>query len=184
MKTLKHQSPGDLESIRYVSKLLRNKATCKFPSNEYSTDHNREIKKDFWRYTTKYLDTDTNPCPTFNSETCTKYFKNIWRRICPDHVFVIPNWLPNLLAPKYEFQTLPPTYSQITRIIRLMKPNGSACPLDQISIIHFKRSAYLGSYLTAVIEQVWTSGKIPDAWKKAITIFITSILKSMVFPAI
>ena len=172
LKTLKHQSPGDLESIRYVFKLLRNKATCKFPCNEYSTDHNREIKKDFWRYTTKYLDTDTNPCPTFNSETCTKYFKNIWRRICPDQVFVIPNWLPNLLAPKYEFQTLPPTYSQITRIIRLMKPNGSACPLDQISIIPFKRSAYLRSYLTAVIEQVWTSGKIPDAWKKAITILI------------
>ena len=49
---------------------------------------------------------------------------------------------------------------------------GSACPLDQISIIPFKRLAYLRSYLTAVIEQVWTSGKIPDAWKKAVTVLI------------
>ena len=57
-----------------------------------------EKLKDFRRYTTKYLGTDMNSCPTFNLETCTKYFKNIWRRICPGHVFVIPNWLPNLLA--------------------------------------------------------------------------------------
>ena len=44
------------------------------------------------------------------------------------------------------------------------------CPLDQISISVFKHCPNLWSYLTAVLEQVWESGKIPEVWKKATTI--------------
>ena len=53
-----------------------------------------------------------------------------------------------------------------------MKASGSPCPLDQIPIIVFKRSAYLQSYLTAIINRIWVSGKIPKAWKKAVSILI------------
>ena len=53
-----------------------------------------------------------------------------------------------------------------------MKASGSPCPLDQISIICFKRCPYLRSYLTDVIRNVWISGIVPTEWKKAATILI------------
>ena len=40
-------------------------------------------------------------------------------------------------------------------IIRKMKSNGSPCPLDQILVIAFKRSVYLHSYLTKIIQVAW-----------------------------
>ncbi|CAB4022313.1 Hypothetical predicted protein [Paramuricea clavata] len=53
-----------------------------------------------------------------------------------------------------------------------MKPSGSPCPLDQISIICFKRCPYLRSYLTEIIHAAWSRGVVPSEWKKACTILI------------
>ena len=53
-----------------------------------------------------------------------------------------------------------------------MRASGSPCPLDQIPVIVFKRSAYLRSYLTVIMNRIWASGKIPEAWKKAVSILI------------
>ena len=53
-----------------------------------------------------------------------------------------------------------------------MKTSGSPSPLDQISIICFKRCPYLRTYLTELIQAVWLSGTVPDEWKKACTILI------------
>ena len=97
-------------------------------------------KNNVWRYTKLNLEAEEKPSPTFNLTKLT---------------FNIPDWIPNLLAPKYEFQTTPPTYAEITSIVRKMKSKGSACPLDQLSIIPFKKSAYLRSYLTEIINEVW-----------------------------
>ena len=80
--------------------------------------------------------------------------------------------MPVLPDPINEFDLTPPTNQQITNIIRKMKTSGSLCPLDQISIIRFKRCLYLRSYLTELIQAVWVSGNIPKEWKKACTILI------------
>ncbi|CAB3996693.1 Hypothetical predicted protein [Paramuricea clavata] len=53
-----------------------------------------------------------------------------------------------------------------------MKTSGSPSPLDQISIICFKRCPYLRTYLVELIQAVWLSGTVPDEWKKACTILI------------
>ena len=53
-----------------------------------------------------------------------------------------------------------------------MKPSGSPCPLDQISIICFKRCPYLRSYLTEIINTAWSAGVVPSEWKRACTILI------------
>ena len=53
-----------------------------------------------------------------------------------------------------------------------MKSNGSPCPLDQIPVIAFKRSVYLRSYLTKVIQVAWCNRTIPEAWKRAVTTLI------------
>ena len=46
-----------------------------------------------------------------------------------------------------------------------MKTSGSPCPLDQLSIICFKRCPYLRTYLTELIRSVWLSGTIPVEWQ-------------------
>ena len=81
-------------------------------------------------------------------------------------IFTIPSWIPTFNEPELAFDEAPPTYQQITKIIRKMKTSGSPCPLDQIPVIVFKRSAYLRSYLKAIINSIWASGKIPEAWRK------------------
>ena len=53
-----------------------------------------------------------------------------------------------------------------------MKSSASPCPLDQLSIICFKRFPYLRSYLTNIIHEIWKSQAVPTTWKKACTILI------------
>ena len=53
-----------------------------------------------------------------------------------------------------------------------MKSSGSPCPLDQLSIICFKRCPYLRTYLTELIRESWLSGIVPTEWKRACTILI------------
>ena len=73
---------------------------------------------------------------------------------------------------RIQYDLDPPTYQQITTIIRKMKASGSSCPLDQLSIISFKRCPYLRTYITELIRAVWLSGVVPTEWKKACTILI------------
>ena len=110
--------------------------------------------------------------PTFSMTECFSYFKNILVKVNPCKLFKIPNWIPMLPEPITEFDLTPPTYQQVTNIIRKMKTSGSPCPLDQISVICFKRCPYLRTYLTELIQAVWLSGAIPEEWKKACTILI------------
>ena len=98
--------------------------------------------------------------------------KNILAKVNPYKLFKIPNWIPMLPEPITEFDLTPPTYQQVTNIIRKMKTSGSPCPLDQISVICFKRFPYLRTYLTELIQAVWLSGTIPEECKKACTILI------------
>ena len=51
-----------------------------------------------------------------------------------------------------------------------MKSKGSACPLDQLSIIPF--NYLLNPHIYEIINEVWKSGRIPIIWKRAITILI------------
>ncbi len=92
--------------------------------------------------------------------------------INPTKTFKIPNWIPKFTSPQTQFNLDPPTYQEITNVIRKMKPSGSPCPLDQISIICFTRCPYLRSYLTEIIQAAWSCGVVPSEWKKACTILI------------
>jgi hypothetical protein len=95
---------------------------------------------------------DESMLPTFNMDDCLKYFKSVLTKINPNKIFQIPSWIPALDYPITAFDLEPPTYQQITNIIRKMKTSGSPSPLDQISIISFKRCPYLRSYLTELIQ--------------------------------
>ena len=76
-------------------------------------------------------------------------------------MFSIPSWIPKFSEPSTPFDLYPPTHQKVTRVIRRMKSSCSPCPLDKLSIICFKRCAYLRSILTEVIRVVWESCQVP-----------------------
>ena len=113
-----------------------------------------------------------NQKPSFGKKKCADYFKAAFKSLSPRRLFVIPSWIPRFKEPKHSFDTSIPTYAEITRIIRKIKSRGSPCPLDQISIILFKRSPYARSYITSIIQKIWEKGEVPKTWKKAVTVLI------------
>ena len=80
--------------------------------------------------------------------------------------------MPEYERPTVRFNRSPPTYQEITKIIKKMKTSGSPCPLDQISVIVLKRIPYLRSYSTVLIQNVWDTRHLPMNWKHAVTILI------------
>ena len=51
-----------------------------------------------------------------------------------------------------------------------MKSEASPCPLDQISVIPFKKCSNLRKFLWIIISSVWTRAEFPKAWKQGILI--------------
>ena len=103
---------------------------------------------------------------------CFNYFSKTLAAIHPTKLFPLPSWIPPLRNPEIPFNLDPPTYQQVTSVIRKMKASGSPCPLDQLSIICFKRCPFLRTHLTELIRAVWLSGSVPAEWKRACTILI------------
>ena len=87
-------------------------------------------------------------------------------------VFTIPSWIPKLKEPNIPFNLSPPTYQEITRIIKRMKFPGSSCPLDQISMICFKPYPHLRSFILNICTEVLRSNTLPAQWTKAAIILI------------
>ena len=110
--------------------------------------------------------------PLFNSDTCSHYFRKIFKRTV-NHVFTLPSWIPEFPEPtRCVFNSSMATYQEITRTVRRMKAGKSPCPLDQISVIVLKRCPYLRTYLGAIFQKVWLTKQISCAWKAATTILI------------
>ena len=176
LKKLKLEN-GNVTEIKFVAKKLRNvlnKITAEHNNNNETAevDHDHLISKNFWGYVKKYFKKKSSLLPSFNMAQCTSYFTKTFSALNPNKTFSIPSWIPKFASPQTPFNLDPPTYQEITNVIRKMKPSGSPCPLDQLSVICFKRSPYLRSYLTEIIHAAWSSGVVPSEWKKACTILI------------
>ena len=175
LKRLKSLKSAEMTpKIRYVSKLLRNKITPTKPNNAEisSIDHDREISNGFWGYCKNILEKPLRTAPTFSRDVCTAFFRGTFHCIRRAKTYVIPDWIPSLNAPTTSFDLRPPTYRELYKAIRRMKTSGSPCPLDQISIICFKRCPFLRSYLLTICQQVWASQTMPIQWQRAVTILI------------
>ncbi|ESN97798.1 hypothetical protein HELRODRAFT_177863 [Helobdella robusta] len=89
-----------------------------------------------------------------------KYFYNILHD--PFHnKFRLPNWVPTLQQPTIPCNHDPPTYPEIATVIRKCKLRAYPCPLDQISIIVFKKCPMLRTILHQLIVECWR-GQISD----------------------
>ena len=176
-KALKQLKLGDapLAEIQYVSRLLRSKLKHSALSSIASSSHkhhDRYISKNFWGFVKNVVDRPLKVLPSFSGEECTNHFLKMFSSTSPNRQFPIPSWIPALQQTSIPFNLEPPSYDKITNVIRRMKASGSPCPLDQISIICFKRCPYLRSVITRLICSIWKSGNIPHKWKKACAILV------------
>ena len=170
LKFLEQTQASPLE-IKYVLRLLRNKLRNTTGTLTLEIDH-EQIKKNFWGYVKANLKQSSSLSPSFDIDACRTFFQDFFCSNNSSKSFRIPDWIPSLSTPVVPYNLSPPSYQQITKIVRRMKALGSPCPLDKISIIPFKRCPYLRSYITEVIRLVWISGNIPDEWIKACTVLI------------
>ena len=120
----------DRNAIVYVSKLLRSKVQPKPNANMDNINHDEEVSKNFWSYCKCFIDCPKKVLATFNKTTCNKYFKKAFSCTNPLKVFTIPNWIDPFPQPTSPFNTSPPTYCEINKIVKRMKSSGSPCPLD------------------------------------------------------
>ena len=138
--------------------------------NDYS------ISKNFWGYVKNIFNKKDEILPSFSMNECFDYFASIrtLSSVNPTKVFNLPSWIPTLSDPVILFNPEPPTYQQISNVIRKMKASqaGSPCRLDQLSIICFKRCPFLRTYLSEIIRTAWSTGSVPSEWKGACTILI------------
>ena len=162
---------ADPAEIKVVSHILRCRRDATKPKlNEGQVDEN--IKKNFCGFVKSTFKQGTSLLPSFDVMTCTNFFARTFSSINPFKSFEIPSWIPPLPAPMVQCDLSPPSYKQITKVVRRSKASGSPCPLDQISEIPFKRCPYLRSYLTEVFHIVWLTGEIPNVRKKACNVLV------------
>ena len=74
--------------------------------------------------------------------------------------------------PNELFNSEPPSYREITKIVNKMKSSSSPCPHDQMSIIILKRCPYIRTLLHRIITHCWQKQIFPEEWRYAFTILI------------
>ena len=69
-----------------------------------------------------------------------------------------------------DFNMQQPTYAKVKKVIMKMKSSASPSPLNQISVIAFKKYPVLGSRLTSILRKSWTAKTFSDVWKSEVTV--------------
>ena len=144
----------------------------KFNQHWMQTDNinHDEVSKIFWLYCKCFIVCPRRVLPAFDKIACNTYFKKAFSYTDPFKVFTIPNWIDPFFATNISFNTSPPTYHEINKIIKWMKASGSPCPLNQKLIIYFKKCPFLQTYLWAICQEIWATKEILSIWCKATTI--------------
>ena len=78
--------------------------------------------------------------------------------------------MKELENPTTDFNMQLPTYVEAAKVIMKMKSSVSPCPLDQISVIAFKKSPVLRSLLANILQTAWTAKTFPDVWKSEVSL--------------
>ena len=143
LKKLKLEN-GDILEIKFVAKKLRKLLNKSDNADQHLSqnmpepldlDHDSLINNNFWGYVKRFFTKNTGSFPSFNLTQCTSYFTKIFFSINPTKTFKIPNGIPKFTSPQTQFNLDPPTYQEITNVIRKMKPSGSPYPLDLLSAL-------------------------------------------------
>ena len=72
-----------------------------------------------------------------------------------------------------DFDTKPPTYNEINKIIMKMKSSGSSCPIGQVSrLIMLKKCPLRRATVWKICHYCWENNHFPVEWKNSTTVLI------------
>jgi len=161
------------DEIVFLSHRLRTGIKAKAQLNKPVTDRDL-IGVGFWPSCRKLFADVVGASPTFNIVECRDYFLRVLS--IPDSLrcclFEVPQWFVSIPNPVIPLDQSPPSYAEITTIIRKARAGSSACPLDQISVITLKKCPILRTILHNIIANCWRSQYTPKAWRVGITILM------------
>ena len=94
-------SKGDLNEIKYVSRMLRDKLRNKNNDTNQlkcninqSFNHDKYIGRNFWGYVKNVMNRKDAVLPSFSMTDCLTYFSKSLTKINPNKLFKIPSWIP------------------------------------------------------------------------------------------
>ena len=155
--------------IEKQHELVNNKAGN---AKSTSLNHDAYINKYFWGYVKNVLKSKSSTLPSFSKSDYFSFFTKTFSAFHPGMLFSFPFWIPTLATPQMPFNLDPPSYKQITNIIRNVKVSTSPCSYDQVLKICCRRCPYLRSYLSDIIRAIWVSSTVSSAWKRACTALV------------
>ncbi|ESO09106.1 hypothetical protein HELRODRAFT_169046 [Helobdella robusta] len=161
LKTLGRNNNNYNNEIKNLSKQIRSTLRgAKLAKGDDQLNISSQLSKNFWRTCRKTFSPTTSLPPLFDVKKGSSHFGNVMKSK-DNEEFNIPEWIPSLPAPSFSGNVNPPTYEEISSIIRKIRSRASPCPLDQISIIMFKRCPILKTYLHRLLSKCWVSSTIP-----------------------
>ena len=167
MKDLKSNTDANNSTrIRYVSKLIRIKYSKKGSRLRTEMTNDDKTEKDFWKFCKEVFESENQVLPDFDEQTCSDYFIKSLKKRFHLRDFNPSSWMKSLDEPDSPFDTTPPSYRKISKIIHKMKSSGSACPFNHINVIALKRCPILRSALHRIIVYCWTKKVIPATFRK------------------
>ena len=89
LKDLKERQ-AQLEEIKYVSHLLRNKLR---KNEEDFRDHEKEVNENLWKYCENTFEKNEKPQPQCTENSCYSYFKSLLTEKWKAKTFQIRSWL-------------------------------------------------------------------------------------------
>ena len=181
LKRLKNMASvvnNNIDEIKYVSALIRSKLSMSKKDkqgiiNDSSLSLSRNLNIRFWKTCKSLFNSVNRVTPSFDITACFNYFVTVLTQVDRLRSFVMPTWIPPLpSAASTDHCDACPSYCQVASAINRCRPNASACPLDQLSIIILKRCPILRTFLHHIIAACWSQGCIPSCWKVSGTILI------------
>ena len=169
LRQIKSSVNPNIEEVKYISRLLRRRFKND-GQNADGYDHNAKISRNFWSYCKNIFENKERVKPEFSEKECFEYFSNVVKEKGKTKKFDFPSWMKPLENPTHDFNLEAPTYQEVTNIVRKIKSSGSPCPLDQISIIAFKKCPVLRTQLWRILQHCWSNKSLPSCWRNAITI--------------
>ncbi|ESN90110.1 hypothetical protein HELRODRAFT_182804 [Helobdella robusta] len=138
--------------IKTLSKQIRSRiASTKRNKLEKTLNITNQLKHKFWATCEKLFNPTPNLLPQFGVDKCKQFFNNILNdQSCNKHS--LPNWIKTLPNPSIACDTNPPTFNEISSIIRKCNWRASPCPLDQMSVIVLKKCPILHTILHQLLR--------------------------------
>ena len=172
LRQLKQDPSSDLTELTYVSRLLRSKlAKLDTPTNS-EFDYAQQVKRNFWKYCKNSSESEPKVQPTFDSNTCLNYFKEVLQCKNKSRTFVFPEWMTHLQSPHSERDMSPLRYDKVARAVKRLKSGASPCPFDHASILILKNCPILRTHLYKILQYCWETHSVPKTWKHGFTVLI------------